>query len=127
MKLITRQTEANSLVSRFEHWEKETYKYCDMLRARGLGRPVDELRKLGPNPDPDLCDAVIRKQLDQHVWPSGNVPTWTQPPACSECGEQKGSVVELGDEPDYESRTAWICLDCLRAAVALANKERETP
>jgi hypothetical protein len=129
MKIITRQTQANDLVARFEDWEKATRKYCDHLRSRGLGRPVEELRKLGPNPDPDKCDAVIRQQLDQHMWPSGNVPTWTQPPACKECGAQNDAVVQLGEEPDYEPATAWVCLACLRAALALAEAkphEKET-
>ena len=39
---------------------------------------------------------------------------------CDECGERADAVVQLGQEPDYESRTACICLDCLKKAVTLA-------
>jgi hypothetical protein len=46
---------------------------------------------------------------------------WASPPTCNECGDRGQPVVQLGQEPDYESSTAWICLDCLRRAVALAE------
>lgn len=42
--------------------------------------------------------------------------SWTTPPTCSECGAEGGPVVQLGEEPDYESSTAWVCGPCLRAA-----------
>ncbi len=121
MKLITRQTEANELVARFEEWEKQQAKFIESLRGRGLGRPVEELKKLGLNPDPDACDAVIRKQIHMHYWASGNIPTWTSVPACNECGESKDAVVRVGEEPDYESSTAFVCRDCLSEALGLVG------
>lgn len=45
--------------------------------------------------------------------------SWTDVPSCDECGERRGCVVELGEEPDYESRTAQICLGCLHKAINL--------
>ena len=38
---------------------------------------------------------------------------------CDECGVESWNVVQLGEEPDYESATARVCLGCLRKAVAL--------
>lgn len=38
---------------------------------------------------------------------------------CNECGEMKDTVVQLGEEPNYESSTANVCFDCLRKALAL--------
>lgn len=38
---------------------------------------------------------------------------------CDECGGMVDIVVELGEEPDYESSTANICFPCLRNAIAL--------
>lgn len=36
---------------------------------------------------------------------------------CHECKKENCTVVQLGEELDYESHTADICLDCLRQAV----------
>lgn len=38
---------------------------------------------------------------------------------CDECGAKPEAVVELGDEPDYGSSTARVCLPCIQKAVAL--------
>ncbi len=38
---------------------------------------------------------------------------------CHECHREVPLVVELGEEPDYESYTAQVCPDCLRAALEL--------
>jgi hypothetical protein len=46
--------------------------------------------------------------------------TWTTI-TCNECKREVDAVVQLGDEPDYESSTALICFDCLNAAVNLIN------
>lgn len=35
---------------------------------------------------------------------------------CHECKKENCTVVQLGEELDYESHTADICLDCLRQA-----------
>lgn len=42
---------------------------------------------------------------------------------CHECGQQVDECVELGEEPDYESCTASVCLPCLRQAVALCERK----
>lgn len=44
---------------------------------------------------------------------------WVKPRTCNECGADTYDAVQLGEEPDYESSTAIVCLDCLRKAVAL--------
>lgn len=36
---------------------------------------------------------------------------------CDNCGKDTGLVVRLGEEPDYESATAEVCLLCLKAAI----------
>ena len=51
--------------------------------------------------------------------------TWTSR-ACSECKKDSPAVMQLGDEPDYESSTAWLCLDCAdRAYSALVAYDAE--
>jgi len=45
---------------------------------------------------------------------------WTEN-ICSHCGQDVEATVRLGEEPEYESRTAWICPECLRKAVELVT------
>lgn len=47
---------------------------------------------------------------------------WTRN-KCDECGQDVDVTVMVGQEPDYESRTAFICLDCLKRAVTLIELE----
>lgn len=44
--------------------------------------------------------------------------SWTQN-KCNECNKDVFVVVQLGEEPDYESSTVNICLNCLNKAVTL--------
>jgi len=47
--------------------------------------------------------------------------SWAQQPCCDECKNKSWDCVELGEEMAYGNNTAWICLSCLRKAVALAE------
>ena len=42
--------------------------------------------------------------------------SWTRND-CGECGKDVSVLVQLGQEPDYESSTAYVCLDCLQEAI----------
>jgi hypothetical protein len=33
---------------------------------------------------------------------------------CNECNKSVKTVIQLGDEPDYESHTVFICLECIK-------------
>lgn len=46
--------------------------------------------------------------------------SWTRN-ACTECDKDSQTLIRLGDEPDYDSSTVWICLTCLKVAVKLAR------
>lgn len=46
--------------------------------------------------------------------------SWTQT-ICSECGEYALDVIEVGNEPDYESATAWLCFPCFKKAWKLVS------
>jgi hypothetical protein len=46
--------------------------------------------------------------------------SWTMN-CCNECEQDCEITVRLGQEPDYESATASICLPCLQKAVTLAS------
>lgn len=41
---------------------------------------------------------------------------------CDECSESVNAVVSLGEDPDTESRTACICVDCLKDAMYLMEQ-----
>jgi hypothetical protein len=45
--------------------------------------------------------------------------SWSATPKCSECGTQNVPVVEVGEEQDYESATAWLCKECVSKAFDL--------
>ena len=59
---------------------------------------------LGPKPDPDDVDRII-----------GN-KSWTRN-TCDECNAD-ADTVQVGQAPDYESRTADLCEACLRRALS---------
>jgi len=42
---------------------------------------------------------------------------------CDECGKDVEAAVQIGEEPDYESSTAMICIPCLLKALSLFKKE----
>jgi|AGTN01.2.fsa_nt_gi hypothetical protein len=65
------------------------------------------LKDLGPNPTPEQVEAV---------WPTGLLV-----PECTECGQNVSEVVQLGEPPDWESRTVYLCAKCLLGAMCLIN------
>ena len=38
---------------------------------------------------------------------------------CNECGGEVEDLVEIGEEPDYESATAIVCKSCIEKALLL--------
>ena len=48
--------------------------------------------------------------------------SWTRI-MCNECGQYSTLVVQVGQEPDYESNTADLCAECLTKAFNLLQKE----
>lgn len=49
---------------------------------------------------------------------------WTSK-TCNECGVKVKTVMQMGEDLDYDSRTANICLDCLKKAVKLMEQNKE--
>jgi len=103
MKIQTRLTLAQEAPKK---WARQ-YSYPSVRPDQH--KITEQLAALDSPIDPDQVDAII-----------GN-KSWTEVNRCSECGARVDVVVEIGEEPDYESLTAWVCLPCLRAAVALAE------
>lgn len=70
----------------------------------------DALVALGPTPCPDKVDEVIGNGSWTHLY-------------CNECRQRVDLAVCVGEEPDYDSATAYLCEPCLRAAYALLPVE----
>lgn len=64
-----------------------------------------------------LLKATSEKEVNDII---GN-KFWTEL-HCDDCKKEVDAVVQLGDEPDYESATANICFECLEKAVGLKEK-----
>ncbi len=47
------------------------------------------------------------------------------PNVCSECNKESWDIVEIGQPPDYDSSTAYICEKCLKEALKLIEKSRK--
>ena len=51
--------------------------------------------------------------------------SWVGPQKCHECGAVVDVAVQVGEEPDYESSTATLCLACVEKALALMGPNVE--
>lgn len=52
--------------------------------------------------------------------------SWTRM-RCNECTQFTNWVIQLGEEPDYESATASLCRPCFDKAVQLVTTQSSTP
>lgn len=50
--------------------------------------------------------------------------SWVCKTKCDECLNETWDCVQLGEEPNYESRTANICKNCLIKALELLEKNK---
>jgi hypothetical protein len=77
----------------------------------------------------DKLDKMIQlNALDAEIATSKQIAdiigndTWTTM-SCSECGKQSIPVIEIGEEPDYESNTVWLCFECIQKLYKLMKGE----
>lgn len=49
---------------------------------------------------------------------------WTSK-TCNDCGVKVKTVVQIGEDLDYDSCTANVCIDCLKKAVKLMEQNKE--
>lgn len=111
MQIITPQTLAAEAAKAWaeQYSEKPYYVGSDKVAI------YESLLALGDNPTPEQVNAAI-----------GN-KSWTTPPTCSECGDSEAdTVVQVGEEPDYESDTAYLCLACVEKLWELVGQARGT-
>lgn len=110
MKLLDARTQIREVAARWRDHYLDNGVWASTMRNSDTGTIDVELRALDvETATPQDVAAII-----------GN-DSWCCPQRCDECGDRKWQVVRLGEEPDYESATANICVDCLRKALALAG------
>jgi len=110
MKIITRQLLADTVPARFK-LQYEQYRGSINYRSIDHGEIIDQLAQLVNPINPDEVDKII-----------GN-KSWTSVPICDECGaDGQIAVIQVGQEPDYESNTAHLCRVCLTAAALMLGK-----
>lgn len=99
MKLITRQSNANeAAASWLRQYPLDDKDYADKHVT------YSKLLALGDEPHPNDVNAVIGNDV------------WTDT-KCHECKAVNVDVVQLGQEPDYESYTTEVCIKCLMFAL----------
>jgi hypothetical protein len=66
------------------------------------------------------------EEIDQIISEATGSPnnSWTQPPMCSECDALCDCVIEVGEDHDRESKTAWLCKACALTAAVLIGQVR---
>lgn len=98
MRIVSRASKAVKAADSWynTYYDKRTgWLYGDEKRVK-----FEELAALGQEPDPDDVDRIIGNSS----WTSTN---------CDECGSKPEFVVMVGEEPNYESNTAFICAQCI--------------
>jgi len=97
---------------------------------RGVAEAWEQQYWAPPSPKITACSEILKKlrNLDKEKATAEEVAliigndSWASEkaiPKCSECGENVSEIVQVGEEPDYESNTSWICKKCLVRALEL--------
>jgi hypothetical protein len=102
MELITKKWILENLPNHYRQSHPKNIRLAN-------GKYTDEVLKQLQSEDP-LTEARANEIIGNESWTSNK---------CNECNKDLLAVVELGEDPDIESRTARICLDCLNKAVDL--------
>jgi len=97
MKIITKQHKIDNIT---KSWYKQYKRY--MTPGGDKLEIYEKLLKLDQPTEAEIIDIIGNK-------------SWTEN-YCDECGEDWEILIQIGQEPDYESRTAKICQSCLRKA-----------
>ncbi len=115
MKAFTQRDVIKQVTAKWERqyegqMDSTGYLYPGGKGDKTRGETLKQLQAL----DLNTCTA---KEVNDII---GN-ESWTRMNLCDECGKQPNVLVQVGNEPDYDSHTAWLCLNCLSNANALAQ------
>lgn len=110
MKVITERALIRGVAAK---WRRQYPQNRKTWRA-AVVPDTDTIYRLLSALDPETATSADVEQI------VGN-GSWTRMPKCDECQrEGLAMLIEVGEERDYESATARLCLDCLHRAVATA-------
>lgn len=107
MKLITIRSQIKTVAQRWRDQYFQDEKWSELV----TGNSEDIYNKL-KSLDPIQATA---KEVEAII---GNC-SWAGKQQCHECKKYYTRIVSVGEEPDYESSTARLCLRCLRRATSL--------
>jgi hypothetical protein len=110
VKLYTAETMARDAARQFKElyfrngkWVDGTYFYW-VKPGETTQSTYERLLALGPTPTPE----AVRELTND---------SWVTPGRCHECKQDSAVLVEVGEEPDYESSTARLCPKCISEAL----------
>jgi hypothetical protein len=106
--MIIKQTPQSKAAAAADAWQGQYGPYRSLNDWHAIMGSA--LKSLGPQPTPDGVNSLIGNQA------------WTKC-ICTECGKSVDAVVQIGEEPDYESDTVWVCRECLAEAVRIMDSE----
>lgn len=99
IKLITKKDKIKGV---FQKWAN-SYRYW---------KYDDNKQKIGERLRGVTDEKEITKIIGNDSWTSN---------VCNECHNDCNVIIQLGEEPDYESATVHICSGCLEKALKLVN------
>lgn len=109
MKIINERTKIRDIAKRWKNMYYHNNKWSGTSeQAQEKEKIYNQFVALDP-------ETSIPEDVNNMI---GN-SSWIGPEQCHECNNYVSNVIQLGQEPDYESSTANICKDCLRKALAL--------
>lgn len=111
MKLLTERTGVRDVAQRWDDAYSHHSSNYKLVSGVSIAEASRKLHAL----DPEKATAADVATI------IGNT-SWVGSSKCNECKQEVAAAVEVGDEPDYDSATATMCLPCLRKAVALLEQ-----
>ena len=95
------KTKANKIKTVADRWDLQ-YPRPYSLDKDMIG---NALRSKSPKTEKEVMDIIGNR-------------SWTSV-VCDECGLEHDIVIRLGEEPDYESATVYVCKSCLKKALKM--------
>lgn len=105
MRVLDERTQVKEAIQRWIERYGVDRTYAMDKRGRSVGKELMNLDQETATAD-DVAEII------------GN-NSWAHEEECGECGKRSWGIVEIGDKPDHESNTAYVCGGCLRSALLL--------
>ena len=111
MELITQQNIVADRIAWFLTSDTPPYRAGRPFWGDERGRDVaGELRALDPGTATvDQVNEILGRDMVYRL-------------ECNECGEVAEALVQIGEEPNYETNTAYVCRACLERALRLVTE-----